>query len=523
MEKLGMSKPNAILILAVMFLFLIPVTMAQVNTRMSLQGRLTNSTTGGPIDGEDLRVTISNGTDDIYDCNHPSAVNDGLFSLLLGIGSGSCELSLEYNKDYYLDMYVGTSSVSVGGPYMFRGGQGEINLEDVADVYLKNDGDIGTGDYIFPGTMLLGTYGSNAYTLNVGSGDAQFADNVNVMGNVGIGQGSHAYTLDVSGLGTQDVYFEDHVGIGTGPTSNALTVGGTSNFENEVNFNSGGVDYYTYANFFEPVSFEGSSVSIGTGISTTILNVYDSAYFYDNVDMGGVYIDTVMGSGSLNIYPNTYFNAPVSIGSGMEVSGSATFYGNTYIYDAYIDTIQGTYLYVYPYTYFYNGVNLGSNTLNAYEIYADNIYGSYGSFGTVDAYEVYGSYGYFDYLDVYWDASVGTLYATDVYGSYGSFGTVDASDVYGYYGSFNSIQASSATIDYISGSYGSVSISGTTYAEGDLSVGGQFQVEYDVAYFWGDVQMASNVYMTGLSSGGGSYILYYDEYSGQVSYGTCCA
>ncbi|MBN2067638.1 MAG: hypothetical protein JW744_04175 [Candidatus Diapherotrites archaeon] len=93
-------------------------------TMMSLQGKVEGVTTG------DLGVKVgdqnscSSGV--FFDHNYSNAIQESLFNLLLG---SQYDLNLNYNQDYYMCLYV--NGELVDGPQQFRGGQGQVDIEDV--------------------------------------------------------------------------------------------------------------------------------------------------------------------------------------------------------------------------------------------------------------------------------------------------------------------------------------------------------------------------------------------------------
>jgi len=93
-------------------------------TTMSLQG-----TVEGISDGN-LGVKVSEQSDCsagvFFDHNYSDAIQDSLFNQLLG---SQFDLNLNYNQDYYMCLYV--NGELIDGPQQFRGGQGQIDVEDV--------------------------------------------------------------------------------------------------------------------------------------------------------------------------------------------------------------------------------------------------------------------------------------------------------------------------------------------------------------------------------------------------------
>jgi hypothetical protein len=61
-----------------------------------------------------------------FDHNYGGAIADNLFNLALGT---QYDLNLNYNQDYYMCLYVDDELID--GPNIFRGGQGQIDIEDV--------------------------------------------------------------------------------------------------------------------------------------------------------------------------------------------------------------------------------------------------------------------------------------------------------------------------------------------------------------------------------------------------------
>ena len=93
-------------------------------TMVSLQG-----TVEGLTDGN-LGVVVSdqNSCESgiLYGVDYENAVQESSFNLLLG---DQQDLNLNYNQDYYLCLSV--NGELVDGPQLFRGGQGQIGIEDV--------------------------------------------------------------------------------------------------------------------------------------------------------------------------------------------------------------------------------------------------------------------------------------------------------------------------------------------------------------------------------------------------------
>ena len=127
-------------------------------TVMSLQGKIEGLSTG------DLGIKVSDENSCtqgvFFDYNYSNAIQDSLFNLLLG---SQQDLNLNYNQDYYLCLYV--NGELVDGPQQFRGGQGQIGIEDVnasgfATQFVPYDGaisnvDIGDNNFIARGVTCL--------------------------------------------------------------------------------------------------------------------------------------------------------------------------------------------------------------------------------------------------------------------------------------------------------------------------------------------------------------------------------
>jgi len=113
----------ALALIAVSLVFFGFVLAAQP-TKMSLQGTVQGLSNGN------LGVKISDQNSCLdgvfFDHNYTGAIQDSTFNLLLG---DIDQLNLNYNQDYWLCLSVNGSLVD--GPNNFRGGQGQIGLEDI--------------------------------------------------------------------------------------------------------------------------------------------------------------------------------------------------------------------------------------------------------------------------------------------------------------------------------------------------------------------------------------------------------
>ncbi|MBI2578078.1 MAG: hypothetical protein HYW26_00025 [Candidatus Aenigmarchaeota archaeon] len=95
-------------------------------TTMSVQGKATNKTDGTALSSGSVRIKVSNATSCtagvIYDETFSSSISSGTFSLTLGEGD---TLWLDFNRDYWMCIYVNSELVS--GPTKFRSTGGEVN------------------------------------------------------------------------------------------------------------------------------------------------------------------------------------------------------------------------------------------------------------------------------------------------------------------------------------------------------------------------------------------------------------
>jgi hypothetical protein len=151
------------------FLLILSSTHASMPTLMSLQGTATDS--DGNLLSGDLKVVIgtSSGScsDDVFNVTYTSAVSGGTFDLLLGENN---TLSLDYNQDYYMCLYV--NDVRVNGPFRFRGGQGQVGPEDLSNTSSYTFGNVtpaATDTYSIGTSVLkwLTGYFTNIYTTNL--------------------------------------------------------------------------------------------------------------------------------------------------------------------------------------------------------------------------------------------------------------------------------------------------------------------------------------------------------------------
>ena len=105
-------------------------------TIFGFQMKVTNSS-GSPITTGNVTLNISEDNNcngglftKIYVNNF---TNDGIIDVM--VGEGTPTILMNYNQNYYLCVFVTNSSENfeqIGGPYLFRGGQGEVGPDDVS-------------------------------------------------------------------------------------------------------------------------------------------------------------------------------------------------------------------------------------------------------------------------------------------------------------------------------------------------------------------------------------------------------
>ena len=179
----------------VIFVLLSSAVFAQQPTLMSLQGKLINTSTGAKIISADLRVNITDSNGNlVFNHSFSNAVSNGMFDLLLG---SAYYLNLSYNEDYNLSIYVGSSDTPVGGPYTFRGGQGQVGAGDIAETESYTFSNVSvTGNFSIESNMSVdsGTLFVDAENNFVGIGTSSPAEKLVVIGSVNV-----SGTLNVSG------------------------------------------------------------------------------------------------------------------------------------------------------------------------------------------------------------------------------------------------------------------------------------------------------------------------------------
>jgi len=321
MKKINKSKIAAYLILLVS---LVCFAFAQQPTLLSLQGKLTNSSTGAKIISADLRVNINDSSGIVFNQNYSNIVSNGIFELTLG---STYQLNLSYNEEYNLSIFVNNDS-QLGEPYAFRGGQGQVGAGDIASTesYIFSNvsviGNISVGGNLSVDTNVLFVDVENDLVgigtttpevaleveggvnisggLNVTEGDVLLAT---TSGNVGIGTGSPQNTLHVQVSGVTQVarlatsadgaymsFYDDstvrgHVGWANG---NTLVSGGSTNgivlaSEADVHIGVGGG---TLSTTFDNTG----NVGIGNTIPNSTLTVTGEVNMTQNVTIFGMKI-----------------------------------------------------------------------------------------------------------------------------------------------------------------------------------------------------------------------------------------
>ena len=274
---------NKSIIYLVLLVSLMAIAFAQQPTLLSLQGKLTNSSTGLKIPSADLRVNINDSSGIIvFNENFSNAVTNGIFDLVLG---STYYLNLSFNEKYNLTVFV-NNITQIGGPFPFRGGQGQIGAGDIAT----------TESFTFANVSVTGnvSIGSN---MSVDSGTF-FVDATS--NRVGIGNTLPNNTLDVSG----DINISGTVwSLGTN-----ITAGGSGGTGGSSPWNSSGATVF--------LNESSALVGIGTTSPSERLVVIG------NISVPGtLFIDNESGRvGIGNTLPN----------NTLDVSGDANISGKLY-------------------------------------------------------------------------------------------------------------------------------------------------------------------------------------------------
>ncbi len=189
-----------------LLLLTVSLASAAMTTKLSLQGEARTSS-GDVISSGDLRVLVDDenscsGSSPLLNQTYASAIVNSRFDELL-------TLSLNYNDDYYLCLYV--NNEQVGGPYTFRGGQGEINTEDLADSSITGS-DISTSTTLdIAGLDITDSSDSTSQVAIQGPASTtklhlgQFSDGSYLFNNYFYNSG---HTTDNSSLGSTGIIFD---------------------------------------------------------------------------------------------------------------------------------------------------------------------------------------------------------------------------------------------------------------------------------------------------------------------------
>ena len=273
------------------------IAFANQPTLLSLQGKLTNTSTGAKIISADLRVNITDSNDNlVFNHSFSNAVSNGMFDLLLG---SVYYLNLSYNEDYNLSIYVGDSDTPVGGPYWFRGGQGQIGSGDIAS----------TESYTFSNVSVTGNFSIDS-NMSVDAGTL-FVDAEN--NRVGIGTSSPSEKLVVIGnISVPGTIFIDNesgrVGIGATSPNVTFHVSGSANITGTLSVGS----------------FEMSNAGAGT------MNVSGQTTLATTA--GNVGIGNTIPNVTLDVSGDANITGYLEVGSGLNVSnGMNVLTGNVII------------------------------------------------------------------------------------------------------------------------------------------------------------------------------------------------
>lgn len=165
------------ILISIFFLISIPNVLAAHPTYLGIAGYLTD-TSNNSVGSANVRVNISTSNSCssgvFWSKLFSNAVSEGVYGITLGTAQ---ELNLSYNQDYYICYeFDDGSSTEVFGAYIFRGGQGEIDAEDINE----------SGDYTFGNARAnifyeAGSTLSSLYCQLVG---CEINGNFNVTGNI---------------------------------------------------------------------------------------------------------------------------------------------------------------------------------------------------------------------------------------------------------------------------------------------------------------------------------------------------
>lgn len=225
------------------FLLLLATAFAAQPTIISLQGKLTNATTGALITSASLFVNISSFEGQtVWNETFANGVSNGFFDLLLGTNADN-PLNLTFDQDYNISISAGSTVAQIGGTYRFRSGVGQISPSNLS-----------SGNFSSPG--------------NFSFGGSMFIDKTN--NRVGIGTAAPTTALDVAGTITGTIIqvgsFIVQVEADAFKVLNLTNFLGVSNAsiirtENVSSFVRAG-DGYTLTNFTSNLNTANASVSL---------------------------------------------------------------------------------------------------------------------------------------------------------------------------------------------------------------------------------------------------------------------
>src|SRR3989338_3347544 len=146
MKKLHLSVAVAY---GAVFLLLLATAFAAQPTVISLQGKLTNSSTGALITSANVFVNISSfGGQTVWNETFVNGVSNGFFDLLLGTNADN-PLNLTFDQDYNISISAGSTVAQIGGTYRFRSGVGQISPSNLSAGNFSAAGNFSFGSSLF--------------------------------------------------------------------------------------------------------------------------------------------------------------------------------------------------------------------------------------------------------------------------------------------------------------------------------------------------------------------------------------
>ena len=126
---------NSVVMSVLMILVVIPLALSAHTTMFGFQMYVTNST-GSPVESGNITLNVS-GTNSCDGALYTKVYTDnltteGILDVMIGEDP---TISMDYNSDYYICIFIENVTSDweqVGDPFVFRGGQGQIGLEDVS-------------------------------------------------------------------------------------------------------------------------------------------------------------------------------------------------------------------------------------------------------------------------------------------------------------------------------------------------------------------------------------------------------